>query len=144
MTITAELIAAFEDGGKPQLTPAERAAVDRYNHTIDGYDDCFPLTTEDIVGHVTDIDFPATLRMIDSHFRMLKTWREAIDKLYVDLRTESRPDLGPHATSIELITFEGNKLTSMVTLTRQAVCQFFVGTAGPETAADGRVIVAGM
>lgn len=143
MTITADLIAAYEDAG-PRLTPTERASVDRYNHTIDGYADCFPLTTEDIASHLGEFGLPATLGMIDSHFRMLGTWREAIDTLYVDLRTGVSPEPGPHATSIELITFEGHTLTSMVTLTREAVCKAFVGTAGPETADDGRVVVAGM
>lgn len=149
MTITAELIDLFQNGHdmypdageRPELTPSERAAVDRYNHTIDGYDDCFPLTKEDITNHINDFDLPTTLGMIASHFRMLETWREAIDKLYVELSTDR---VGPHNTCLRLIEFQGHKLTGLVTLTRQVVCEALVGTGGPATAADGRVVVACM
>lgn len=152
MTITAELIDLFEsghdmyanEGERPALTPTERAAIDRYNQTIDGYDDCFPLTKESLTDHMTDAGLPSTLRMIAEHFQMLETWREAIDKLYVDLRTGGRPDPGPHNTCLRLIESQGHKLTSMVTVTREAVCLALAGTAGPATADDGRVVVACM
>jgi hypothetical protein len=143
VSITSDLIEAIEQGHltsedpRPQLTPAERAAVDRYNQALEGIEDCLDVVgAAQFADHEKEFGRDAAVDYARAHFGWLDTWHTALDSLHAQLGLTGEQDGVLHSTSRRLLEGESNRFFHQLNLVRREVCAWLLGGAGPRPDVD--------